>query len=109
MIWRLLICNFFLFFIGTCLGMRDPFLTDDRVINESALNRMLVADLSFVGTVALPGNAIGFVEDPLGNLYQLKIGQKLGPCREEVMDILQDKIILTNGHHYTIIKYSEDR
>ncbi len=92
------------FITPTCWSMRDPFHIDDMMLNESVLKKIILTDLNYVGAIILKQDAIGFVEDPYGNFYGLRVGQKLGSNNEEITTILPDKIVLTNGLHFIVIK-----
>lgn len=84
--------------------MRNPFVMEARTFNESVLMRISVSDLTYVGVITLQKELIGFVKDPAGNFYALKLGQRLGLKNEKIVSILDNKIIFTDGSRFTIVK-----
>jgi hypothetical protein len=87
-----------------CFASRDPFTLEQRATVGCNLQETNADDLSFVGAVQLIDVTIGFVSDTVGNICQLKVGQSIGNKKSEVLRILPDQIVISDGQHYIIIK-----
>lgn len=90
-----------------CFGNRDPFAIAEQQVGWCDLQKMIPEELHFLGVV-LGGHSenyvLGFIEDSLGQICQIKIGQRLGVKHMEVMNITSDHIVLSDGQRYLILE-----
>ncbi len=84
--------------------MRDPFSVTNACYVSCDLNTLQPDDLSFVGAIKYLDHSVGLVEDPKGQICQISVGKLLGSKKYEVVDILEDQILLSDGQQYLLIK-----
>lgn len=86
------------------LAVRDPFSLSNTGNDECNLNKLLPADLNFSGSVFYDNHSLAFIEDPLGEVCQILIGDRIGFGKYEVIDISSDQVMLSNGQQFMTIK-----
>jgi CO dehydrogenase/acetyl-CoA synthase beta subunit len=102
------LCRGFVFLLVFCVidinAMRDPFSIENACYVRCDLNSLQPDDLSFVGAIKFLDHSVGLVEDPKGQVCQINTGSHLGSKNYEVVDILEDQILLSDGQQYLVIK-----
>lgn len=91
------------FFFCPSFG-RNPFEIQNKNIDSCNLHKWLPADLYYVGTVFYPKEAVAFVKDPFEQLCKLRVGDRLGFNHYQVVDVLNDQIILSDGKDFSFLK-----
>ena len=102
--WLLVSVFFMLTIAAPCYGVRDIFNIEVHCFNKPLISIVSLGDLQFKGAIIENDQGIGFIEDSLGNIYQLRLGQTVGDSSAKVIRILRDEILLSDGQHYTVLK-----
>jgi hypothetical protein len=100
---QLIYISFLLFYNCSCLA-RDLFSLDEHVILNPPLQTIQKEYLFFIGSVVGNNESVAFLEDHLGNVHKVRIGQVIGSERNKVIKILSDAIFLSNGQQFSIIR-----
>lgn len=90
--------------MSPCSAMRDPFSISQQQKYECNFQSMDPEDLRFVGAVSSLNRIIGFVENPLGEVCTLKLGQQVGAKKMEVINIFPNEVLLSDGRQYIVIR-----
>jgi Tfp pilus assembly protein PilP len=85
------------------LAVRDIFSLEQKLLAFDPLEKANIEDLSFVGAIITKQKQIGFIKDPLGNVYSILLGQFLTSAKNKVIKILPDQIIVANGQSFEVI------
>lgn len=88
----------------SCWAMRDLFAIDQHYLALHPLKAVIIDDLTFLGAIILQGKQVGFISDPLGNVYNVTLGQCISELNFKIINILNDKILLSNGQRFVAIK-----
>lgn len=86
------------------IARRDPFSLGNSGNDECNFRKLLPADLNFSGAVFYSNHSLAFIEDPLGKVCQIMIGDRIGFDKFEVIDISADQIMLSDGQQFMTIK-----
>ncbi|MBA2653995.1 MAG: hypothetical protein H0U71_02880 [Gammaproteobacteria bacterium] len=87
-----------------CLALRDIFNVDECNYAIHPLLTVEVEDLVFLGSIIQSNTSHGFVRDPLGNISQVSLGQKIGRNGARVIKVLIDQIVVADDLNYVVIK-----
>lgn len=88
----------------SCWATRDIFAIDQHYLALHPLKAVIIDDLTFLGAIIQQGEQVGFISDPLGNVYNVTLGQCLSESNLKIINILNDKILLSNGQRFVAIK-----
>jgi hypothetical protein len=102
---KLLKCLLVLFFLWVPIvsyAMRDPFSIEQLTSSSCDLNKLPPGDLCFIGAITFSEFTLGFLSDPMGHICQIRTGNRLGSF--EVIDVLPDEIVISDGQQYVVIK-----
>lgn len=98
-----LMCIFY-FMVCPVEAMRNPFILDYAVSSGCNLSRLAIDDLTWLGMIKRSDATIGFVADAVGQVCAIQVGEKLGQEKQEVLKILSDRVVLSDGNDYRVIK-----
>jgi hypothetical protein len=96
---------FLLFFYSAIsVAVRDIFKLEQQDFVRNPLLSANINDLNFVGAIIQKDQRFGFVEDALGNIGSVSLGQSVGNANMKVIKILKDQILVANRQQYISIK-----
>lgn len=94
---------FFWLFVPALVSARDPFVIENKNVDYCNLSQLDPVDLIYAGTVQISSKKFAFVLDSYKHLCKLKVGDHL-LNRYEVIDVLNDQVIYSDGHTFDFIK-----
>jgi hypothetical protein len=90
--------------VVSVLAERDIFHYEIIKMASSPLRGKLLSEISVLGAVKHDNNIEGFVQDLLGNVYVIKVGDQIGINNAKVIHIYSNQIILLEDNHFVVIK-----